>query len=105
MAVADAALPGVVTPVEILDAHVAVLDDAIAMSPEERPDLAGGGGYHERERVVLHRSRALTRRARAVQRHIDPTRDGLLEETGARSRDSRRHRRRRQRRSAAPRRR
>src|SRR4029450_12848243 len=36
--VADAALAGVVTPVEVFDAHVAVLDDAGTTLPEERPD-------------------------------------------------------------------
>src|SRR4029077_20289546 len=39
MAVPDPTLAGRVAPVEVLDSHVAVLDDPVPMSPEERPDL------------------------------------------------------------------
>src|SRR5262245_53937686 len=56
--VADAPVARVVTPVEVLDSHVAMLDDAVAMSPEERPDLPRRRGHHEREGVVLHHPRA-----------------------------------------------
>jgi hypothetical protein len=41
--------------VEILDAHVPMLDDAIPMAPEDPPYLARRRVDLEGERVVLHR--------------------------------------------------
>src|SRR5262245_23855345 len=70
VAVTDSPLSGGISPVEILDADVAVLDDPIAMSPEERPDLLRRRLHHEREGVVLHRPASFSRsRRRCPEAH------------------------------------
>src|SRR5262245_22976254 len=53
-AVSDAPLADCITPVEILDPHVAMLDDRPAMVPEEAPDLPRRSTDLEGERVFLH---------------------------------------------------
>jgi len=68
--VPDATFAGLVAPVEVLDPDVAVLDDAGAALPEQRPDLARGRGDLERVGMVLHAPRLSIAGRAAVQGRV-----------------------------------